>query len=368
MKIKLYENYLFTEQEYNLAHGNDNLPFKCIYCGKIFYKSKLYLQRYKGHLRWCCNDCKKHIKESDKHKNRILCICKQCGKNFWKWPHDVKKGYGQFCSCSCRTRFYNILKGPKYSNRDEYRNLLKEKNKSQRIAKRVCKFCGQSVCSRPEICKSSLVKTIGSKKDQNNLVKCGFDVTTLGSIKAYDEFDRIHDVIYDLYYNQNYSMNDIKKHFNIKRIQNVWSLLKVLNIPRRSFEETSLAYAKSHPDKRLAQRCGHGYQFKTGYHIDPKGVRVFYRSSYELDYMKYLDNCNISYVHEPFRVVYYNSAKKKETFCVPDFILPETNTIVEIKSTYTYDQQNMIDKSNQYKKLGYKFKLILDHKEYDYCP
>lgn len=45
--------------------------------------------------------------------------------------------------------------------------------------------------------------------------------------------------------------------------------------------------------------------------------------------------------------------------------LPNTNTIVEIKSEYTYDKQNMIDKSNAYKANGYKFKLILEHVEYD---
>lgn len=38
--------------------------------------------------------------------------------------------------------------------------------------------------------------------------------------------------------------------------------------------------------------------------------------------------------------------------------------IVEIKSNYIFDKQNMIDKSKVYKKLGYNFKLILDKQEY----
>ena len=37
--------------------------------------------------------------------------------------------------------------------------------------------------------------------------------------------------------------------------------------------------------------------------------------------------------------------------------------IVEIKSLYTLDKQNMIDKKQAYLDLGYKFKLICDHKE-----
>ena len=37
--------------------------------------------------------------------------------------------------------------------------------------------------------------------------------------------------------------------------------------------------------------------------------------------------------------------------------------IVEIKSSWTLDKQNMIDKMKAYKELGYNFKLICDHKE-----
>lgn len=48
---------------------------------------------------------------------------------------------------------------------------------------------------------------------------------------------------------------------------------------------------------------------------------------------------------------------------IPDFYIPSTNTIVEIKSTYTLDVQNMKDKVKKYKELGYDFKLILNHQE-----
>ena len=49
---------------------------------------------------------------------------------------------------------------------------------------------------------------------------------------------------------------------------------------------------------------------------------------------------------------------------IPDFYLPETNTIVEIKSNYFYDEQNMLDKHKEYKRHGYNFKLILEREEY----
>jgi len=45
------------------------------------------------------------------------------------------------------------------------------------------------------------------------------------------------------------------------------------------------------------------------------------------------------------------------------FYLPDTNTIVEIKSNYTLDEQNMRDKFKAYKEHGYIYKLILNKKE-----
>lgn len=109
-------------------------------------------------------------------------------------------------------------------------------------------------------------------------------------------------------------------------------------------------------------------KFKRGWHITWNGKNVYYRSSYELDFCIQLDADKIDYDMEAIAIEYYDSQRRRLRNALPDFLLIESNTIVEIKSTYTYDRQNMIDKSNQYKKLGYKFKLILDHKEYDYCP
>ena len=91
---------------------------------------------------------------------------------------------------------------------------------------------------------------------------------------------------------------------------------------------------------------------------------MFYRSSYELDYMRMMDDKKIKYRGENYlKFEYYDTQMKKMRIALPDFYLPETNTIVEIKSHWTYDKQNMIDRVAVYKKHGYSFKLILDHKE-----
>lgn len=84
--------------------------------------------------------------------------------------------------------------------------------------------------------------------------------------------------------------------------------------------------------------------------------------------MNQLDRQHICYKVEAMRIEYFDSIKNQARIAVPDFFLPETNTIVEIKSSFTYNYQNMLDKSSQYKQLGYNFILILDHHQYHSCP
>ena len=50
---------------------------------------------------------------------------------------------------------------------------------------------------------------------------------------------------------------------------------------------------------------------------------------------------------------------------IPDFYIKDENLIVEIKSQFTLNVQNMKDKAKAYKELGYNFKLILEHQEID---
>lgn len=69
----------------------------------------------------------------------------------------------------------------------------------------------------------------------------------------------------------------------------------------------------------------------------------------------------IDYDMEALRIKYYDSYTKMFRFAVPDFYLPETNTIVEVKSKWTLDKQNMIDKRKAYLELGYNFKLLYEH-------
>ena len=90
---------------------------------------------------------------------------------------------------------------------------------------------------------------------------------------------------------------------------------------------------------------------------------MYLRSSYELDYAKELDKQKIDYDVEKFHIKYFDTQRQEFRCAIPDFYIPYINTIVEIKSSWTLDKQNMIDKFKAYKELGYNYKLICDHKE-----
>lgn len=128
--------------------------------------------------------------------------------------------------------------------------------------------------------------------------------------------------------------------------------------------KTSLSVAKTRTKINYKQ---HSY-YKRGEHSTWNGKVVTYNSSYELDYCRLLDSLQIDYQMESLYIEYFNTHKNRLAHAIPDFYLPDSNTIVEIKGAYTYDQQEMKDRMLAYKKLGYNFKLVLEHKEYDYCP
>lgn len=94
-----------------------------------------------------------------------------------------------------------------------------------------------------------------------------------------------------------------------------------------------------------------------------KWKRCFYRSSYELEYAQQLDEQQVDYNMENLRILYWDSQLLKQRVAIPDFYLPESNTIVEIKSNWTYNKQNIEDKVKSYKEHGYNCKLMLEKKE-----
>jgi len=72
-----------------------------------------------------------------------------------------------------------------------------------------------------------------------------------------------------------------------------------------------------------------------------------------------MNDQKIYYEVESLRFKYYDTQQKKIRISIPDIYVAAENKIIEIKSTWTYDEINMNDKIKAYKELNYNVKLII---------
>jgi len=221
------------------------------------------------------------------------------------------------------------------------------------VKSKICKYCGQpnndnydhSICHKYRIFKT--------------LEKFGFNKSVIGTTKLFDEYNRIRSIIEDFYLLNGPNEILLKEKFNYNSgSANFHKILHSLDIKTRNNSE-------SLKEAYLTGRFISNYEnkYKSEWYNTWDGKEVYLRSSYEIDYAKELDEQKIKYEVESLRIKYFNTKLNEYHCAIPDFYLPETNTIVEIKSTWTLDIQEMKDKVKAYKDLGYNFKLILEHKD-----
>jgi len=299
----------------------------------------------------------------------ITKFCAHCGKEF-----TCKTNITKFCSHSC-SALHNTEKRllsfkPAEDNRTKLGKCVKcgeeiQVNIRTDLSKckcdeckvnsknRICKVCGDKNkhCRRKDICKKYPVF--------ETLIKYfGFDKTKFGTISVYKEFERIKSKVCEEYFDHQLSTLILAKKYGFKRPSDLLKVLNSLGIQARSLSEANtIACLNNRKELNVA------IKYKHGYHTTWNNKQVFYRSSYELDYCKELDDKKIDYEMEKLRILYWDSQLLRQRVAIPDFFLLESNEIIEIKSNYTYDEQNMKDKFEAYREHGYKVKLILEHEE-----
>lgn len=342
---------------------------RAIYCDRLKLKKEIKRLGYN----W-----DNHIKDVKKANERH---CLLCGKLLNK---DQKK----FCSSSCSAKHNNKGRVYKYnaetskkiseslkkywsSNTEKvcvnekfkYKNDI-YRRKNITIYDLPCRLCGEMCCKHPEICgdkAKSLYKIEQFKRLSNYF---GLDSSKIGTSKIYGEYYRIRELVYKEYWDNGLSLTDIQNKYNFenKSISRISKLFETLKITTRGFSESVRNSILN--GKLLNSSYAHNY--KTGYHTTWDGKEYFFRSSYEEKYMVELDKNKIKYEYEKIRIKYWDSQVQAFRVAIPDFYLNDSNKIVEIKSLWTFDKQNMIDKCNEYIKLGYDVTLILEFKEYSF--
>lgn len=270
-------------------------------------------------------------------------------------PYD--KRYNKFCCKNHATSYNN--KHRDHSIYENISNLLKNKSiapNKNKTKRNTCKICG---ALRGE-CKDSYV--CSKYRLFNGLIKFGFDINTKGTEKIIDEFYRVRNII-EKFYLLNGSNNDkLIETFNYYGgPSNFHKILKTLDIQTRNLSEGQIFSLES--GNRIDMPQVNSYHDE--YHKTWDNNIVYLRSSYETDYANILDDNKIHYEVESLKIKYFDTQLNKERIAIPDFYIRDKNLIVEIKSNFTLDIQNMKDKVISYKNNGYDFKLILEHKEVD---
>jgi hypothetical protein len=293
-------------------------------------------------------------------------ICLHCGKEFI--PKDkIQKFCSQSCSASYNNKRRNIENTESRRKQSEslkkyYKEHPKEaKNgfrwidgKKTRIEPKRCPICGSIDCERRGICKHM-------KKFFENLVYFGFDVKCLGTNKVFEEYERIKKLLEEEYFNNHLSPSDLKEKYHYpKTFENITQLLKTMGFKTRNLStcQTNAILVGKHILSTSEHELKMG--FKQGWHTTWDGKKIFYRSGAELKYAELLDESKTPYEVEELRIEYYDTVKGCNRVAIPDFLLTDTNEIIEVKSRITFCKQNMIDKFQKYKELGYKPKLLYE--------
>jgi len=193
-----------------------------------------------------------------------------------------------------------------------------------------------------------------------NLARLGFNF----DLDPAGEFEKIRSLIARLYLVEGESMLTLMKQFSIPSSKTMDTIFKLFGIESRSHSDAAHnAFALG-----SSNISDLGPKSKCGWHTNWQGESYFLRSTYELEYARMLDEAKIAYTCESLRITYFDTQTQTQRIAIPDFILPNSNSIVEIKSEYWYDRQNMIDKFEAYSRLGFKPILVLDGKEYTDPP
>lgn len=306
-------------------------------------------------------------------------ICEQCGVE-----HDGSYGSGRFCSAECARKFsshhinYSDTKSAvcvdcgkpiiiKYNASIKTCRCdvckLKRKYKLRNINSNwdglKCSICGREKTKIGEKCTNEFCNKHNIQQFRSLIKYFGFDKNKLGTCEAEQEFFRVREMLYDLYHRKHLSSNDISKQFCYPSSSNLTDkIFRYLEIPVKN---TSQATVENYLSGKLKPVLCPTY--KNEWHTTWDGKEVFLRSSYEIDYANELDKNKIEYQVEGLRIKYYNTTLKGYHCAIPDFYLPNTNTIVEIKSNWTLDIQEMKDKVKAYKEKGYNFILMLEHRD-----
>lgn len=157
-------------------------------------------------------------------------ICQNCGKN-----HNGLFGSGRFCSKSCAVSYSNKQRKLSLETRLKISKgvirTIQNKQKNQKY----CKLCGKLLNNTKRMYCCDEHRNICQHKIPTLIKYFNFNTCLLGTSKAIDEYNRIKQMLYNLYWNEHKSSTEIAKMFNYNsHVENLTNkVFKMLNIPKK---------------------------------------------------------------------------------------------------------------------------------------
>lgn len=273
--------------------------------------------------------------------------CLQCGK-------EIPEGR-KFCSSSCSAKYNNGRR-----SRSKWTEEQKGKVRGPRVDQ-VCRYCGQLTGKLVQLGKREGVcdccrPYAGRLKFFNRL---GISEGTLESRNL-----KLVDFLWTEYYVNKKSLPQIARDLGY-RDHSIERIFEEQGWQRRSRSESQI---ESINQGRPVPKQPSSLRSKQTHHISWEGLKFWCRSSYEVRFAEMLDEQQIPYFIESSeaRTKYFDPETGKERVAVPDFYLPKTNEIVEVKSSFTLGSLDTLKaKFEAYKQRGFFPKLWLNFEYVD---
>lgn len=329
--------------------------------------------RSNGYL---CEDCKKeNAKNKKKRENlryRIICPprkCKACGGYiFYDWRSDIIARRGRplnFCSETCAKKYAANYLRTEGKNKTKRLKCLRCGKENEVLINHsntyICEACRKKLKEEknPKKYKYSENCVLGNferswayKTKSSNIKKLGFDFE--GNFE--EEFFKVRNLLYSIYYDQKKSILEMVDLFNFKSSITPQNMLRLFGFNK--FRGVKEGIVNSYVQGRSSLTIPNdNYQFKHGW-IDTQFGKFYYRSSYELNLIKFLDSKGIRFTCNEFKINYVSSIDNLIHRGYPDFYLLDYNLIIETKSKKFFDDQDLRDRYREIKKEGLDYIII----------
>ena len=333
-------------------NSNLKVNVKCDICNKEkSLNFSLYNKNYNKYKIYCCSN------KCSSFKNKLTCL-EQYGdenyNNIDKMKNTKLEKYGN-------ENFNNIIKNKEtclkkyddenYNNREKFKNTCVEKYGVVNVFlhKDIIEKTKKTNLEKYNTEDSRSSEIVINKRKTTNLKKYGNEY--------YSNPDKTKETKLKKYGNPVYNNREKQKETCLEKygvISNSLTEDSKNKLRGTNYKKYGVYYPMQVEEFAIKQQ-------KNSLKIHYYNEDFYYQSSYEKDFLNYMNNKNLLNFIKRGKYIKYNFGDELKAY-YPDFYLEELNLIIEIKSDYYYEKflDKNLAKIDTCKKLGYEIIFIIN--------